>query len=60
MQSGLREQNDREYFEARIRPLLDSPDIEFIGEISDAENQLFSASPSLCSRPLIGRLPEKT
>ena len=38
--SGLREQNDREYFEAHIRPLLDSP-VEFIGEISDAEKPAF-------------------
>jgi glycosyltransferase involved in cell wall biosynthesis len=32
---------DCEYFETRIRPLLDSPDIEFIGEISDAEKPAF-------------------
>ena len=32
---------DREYFEERIRPLLASPDVEFIGEISDAEKPTF-------------------
>jgi glycosyltransferase involved in cell wall biosynthesis len=32
---------DREYFEERIRPLLSSPGIEHIGEISDAEKGEF-------------------
>ncbi|ORJ57397.1 glycosyltransferase family 4 protein [Geothermobacter hydrogeniphilus] len=32
---------DREYFETRIKPLLDSPLIEFIGEIGDNEKQEF-------------------
>jgi glycosyltransferase involved in cell wall biosynthesis len=32
---------DREYFEQRIRPLLNSPAIEFIGEIGDAEKSSF-------------------
>lgn len=32
---------DREYFEAVIRPLLDCKDVEFIGEISDAEKSAF-------------------
>ncbi len=32
---------DREYFEVRIRPLLDHPLIEFIGEIGDARKQDF-------------------
>ena len=32
---------DRDYFEAVIEPLLDDPDIEFIGEISDAEKGEF-------------------
>jgi len=58
--SGLREQNDREYFEAHIRPLLDSPDMSSSARSAMPKNQLFSASPSLCSRPLIGRLSEKT
>jgi glycosyltransferase involved in cell wall biosynthesis len=32
---------DREYFEARIRPLLALPDVEYIGEISDGEKPAF-------------------
>lgn len=28
---------DREYFEAKIKPMLDSPGIEFVGEITDAQ-----------------------
>jgi len=32
---------DREYFESSIKPLLDHPLIEFIGEISDREKQDF-------------------
>jgi glycosyltransferase involved in cell wall biosynthesis len=32
---------DREYFEVCIRPLLNSRDVEFIGEISDAEKPAF-------------------
>src|SRR6516225_7244401 len=32
---------DREYFEQRIRPMLNSPGIEFIGEIGDAEKSGF-------------------
>jgi glycosyltransferase involved in cell wall biosynthesis len=32
---------DREYFEERIRPLLASPNVDYIGEISDAEKPAF-------------------
>jgi glycosyltransferase involved in cell wall biosynthesis len=32
---------DEEYFEAVIRPLLDGPGVEFIGEIGDAEKDEF-------------------
>lgn len=32
---------DKEYFDACIRPLLDGPYVEFIGEISDAEKNDF-------------------
>ncbi|HEX3809731.1 MAG TPA: glycosyltransferase family 4 protein [Rhizomicrobium sp.] len=32
---------DREYFETRIKPLLDHPLIEFIGEINDSQKQEF-------------------
>ena len=32
---------DRDYFEAQIRPLLDSPLIEYLGEIGDHEKSNF-------------------
>ena len=32
---------DRDYFEARIRPLLDSRDVEFVGEIAEHEKSAF-------------------
>jgi len=32
---------DRDYYEERIRPLLASPNVEFIGEIADAEKAEF-------------------
>jgi glycosyltransferase involved in cell wall biosynthesis len=32
---------DRDYFEARIRPLLDNPLVDYIGEIGDAEKSEF-------------------
>ena len=32
---------DKDYFEARILPLLDSPGVEFIGEIGEAEKSEF-------------------
>lgn len=32
---------DREYFEAKIKPMLDSPGIEFVGEIADAHKNDF-------------------
>src|SRR5712692_4753521 len=32
---------DREYFEAEIRPLLNPPDVEHIGEIGDGEKSAF-------------------
>ncbi len=32
---------DQEYFEAEIRPLLDDPLVEYVGEISDAEKGAF-------------------
>jgi glycosyltransferase involved in cell wall biosynthesis len=32
---------DRDYFEARIRPLLDSRDVEFVGEIAEHEKSEF-------------------
>ena len=39
---------DREYFAARIEPLLDSPDIEYLGEVDDrAKTQLLSGALAL-------------
>jgi glycosyltransferase involved in cell wall biosynthesis len=35
------DKNDREYFESRIRPLLDDPLIEFVGEIGELDKQEF-------------------
>jgi glycosyltransferase involved in cell wall biosynthesis len=32
---------DRDYFDARIRPLLDSSDVEFVGEIAEHEKSAF-------------------
>jgi len=32
---------DRDYFQQRVRPLLNSPAVEFIGEIGDAEKPAF-------------------
>jgi glycosyltransferase involved in cell wall biosynthesis len=32
---------DREYFESKIRPLLDNPAVEFLGEIGEAEKNDF-------------------
>jgi len=32
---------DQEYFDTAIRPLLDGPGVEFVGEIGDAEKQAF-------------------
>lgn len=35
------DKNDRDYFKNVVEPLLDPPDIEFIGEIGDAEKNEF-------------------
>ena len=35
------DQVDREYFEDSIRPLLSLPDVEYLGEINDAEKAAF-------------------
>ena len=32
---------DRDYFEEKIRPLIDGPDVDFIGEIGDAQKSDF-------------------
>ena len=39
---------DKEYFERKIKPMLDHPLVEFVGEISDAEkNELFGEAYAL-------------
>ncbi|MFC0708621.1 glycosyltransferase family 4 protein [Azorhizophilus paspali] len=43
---------DREYFEQRIRPLLDHPLIEFLGEISDADKVEFLGNASALLFPI--------
>ncbi|HEX5393841.1 MAG TPA: glycosyltransferase family 4 protein [Rhodocyclaceae bacterium] len=35
------DRDDRDYFEQRIRPLLTGPDVEYLGEIGDAEKEAF-------------------
>lgn len=35
------DRDDREYFEQHVRPLLDGPGVEYIGEIREAEKQEF-------------------
>jgi glycosyltransferase involved in cell wall biosynthesis len=32
---------DQEYFDTKLRPMLDSPQVEFIGEIGESEKQAF-------------------
>jgi glycosyltransferase involved in cell wall biosynthesis len=40
--------NDREYFESRVRPLLDPPAIEYLGEIDEAgKNELLGGALAL-------------
>jgi glycosyltransferase involved in cell wall biosynthesis len=38
---------DKEYFEAEIRPLLDDPLIDFIGEIGDGEEAFLGGAAVL-------------
>ena len=48
---------DRGYFETVIKPLLDHPLIEFIGEIGDAQKAEFLGNAARCCFPLHGRNP---
>ena len=43
--------HDREYFEAKIKPLLDHPLVEYLGEVTDAEkcDLLGNAAAVLCT-----------
>ena len=43
---------DAEYFEREIRPLLDNPRIDFVGEIGDAEKQDFLGNALACLMPI--------
>ncbi|MDB5487789.1 MAG: glycosyltransferase [Reyranella sp.] len=43
---------DRDYYEQQIRPLLDQPGIEFIGEISDAQKPEFLSRAAALLMPI--------
>jgi glycosyltransferase involved in cell wall biosynthesis len=43
---------DKEYFEAEIRPLLDDPLIDFIGEIGDGEKEAFLGGAAALLMPI--------
>lgn len=43
---------DRDYYEQQIRPLLDQPGIEFIGEISDTEKPEFLSGAAALLMPI--------
>src|SRR6185436_8193778 len=53
---------DREYFEDEIRPLLDNPLVEFIGEITEDEKGPFLGQAIACGVPVVafrgGSVPE--
>ncbi len=48
---------DREYFGAHIEPLLRGPDVEYIGEISDAEKGAFLGNAAGLIFPIAWREP---
>jgi glycosyltransferase involved in cell wall biosynthesis len=48
---------DREYFAERIEPLLKSPDVEYIGEINDAEKSAFLGNAAGLIFPIAWREP---
>jgi len=43
---------DREYFETQIKPLLDAPNVEFIGEIGDEQKGDFLGNALACLAPI--------
>jgi glycosyltransferase involved in cell wall biosynthesis len=43
---------DQEYFEREIRPLLDNPLVEYIGEISEAEKEMFLGNATALLFPI--------
>jgi glycosyltransferase involved in cell wall biosynthesis len=48
---------DREYFAAHIEPLLKGPDVEYVGEISDAEKGAFLGGAAGLIFPIAWREP---
>lgn len=46
------DRKDQEYFDSRIKPMLDNPLIEFIGEISDLEKNKFLGNASALLFPI--------
>jgi glycosyltransferase involved in cell wall biosynthesis len=46
------DRSDKEYFETRIKPLLGSPNVEFIGEIGDAQKSDFLGNAIACLAPI--------
>jgi glycosyltransferase involved in cell wall biosynthesis len=44
---------DREYFEERIRPLIDGQSVEYIGEITDAEKSAFLSGAVALLDPIV-------
>jgi len=43
---------DRDYYEEEIRPMIDSPDIEYIGEIGDKDKSAFLSGASALLVPI--------
>jgi glycosyltransferase involved in cell wall biosynthesis len=43
---------DREYFDARIRPLLDGPNVEYVGEIGEKEKESFLGNAAALVFPI--------
>ncbi|HLG81006.1 MAG TPA: glycosyltransferase family 4 protein [Bradyrhizobium sp.] len=43
---------DRDYFQDKIKPLLNSPNVEFIGEISDQEKSMFLSGAIVLLLPI--------
>jgi glycosyltransferase involved in cell wall biosynthesis len=48
---------DRDYFAAHIEPLLKGPDVEYVGEISDAEKSAFLGNAAGLIFPIAWREP---
>jgi glycosyltransferase involved in cell wall biosynthesis len=48
---------DQQYFEDKIKPMLDAPGVDFIGEISDAEKSEFLGNAAALLFPIAWREP---